>query len=1610
MHSDPMLSDSAFQTKVYPEDRVVPPSVLASSTADLTQAEHSSRTLKPNNLNGSDENQGDELVLSFAAISQKDGNARRFRADDDSLSALELASSMGDGRGARNNTSFDQFLETFRIDDLAPETRAPLEKIWNIEKSWRGAVRWVTMDSLLQKVGYLIGVRTENVLMPNNPEDTKCASPLWLSGGSIPLLSQTNRRLVHFIDGLREGTEFVIFRGIHLGITALAVYQLYNWFYQPTFLICHSDTDTQRNLFGLFKFYKSSDDNVLLSVFHEALTPSSPALSYLKYVLLAPFVFGLSKGVWNTRNKMIPNKVSVASAAVIESLQQKISSVFYDEVNRLQSLSEPLPEIQSEILQGISPAFYQDLRRSLWIEETLKEIKDVEPSFYNDLIRWFLPLPPIDQVTGNIMKNVLWNGHLSSEDLHHIFDIFAALATSSRLYTSVYSLGSLAPIVYALSLNDLSHLSQRKIQPKKEIIEQLLPDEKVEQAAPLLEEDQRHEGQRELEQEFANSIQERLKLKAKALALIEEMASFHDKNENRKSITNTAIALYAQYLLWSLGASRSYPEAVSQFLFKGGKLYVQIKFLQTVINALLKAEQCPRQPGVTLAGVQPWAQDLTQKCFDAYVKLFNVIPGQSTETLVGNLDQYYFPDCSISLDLSNKALDWRAIYNITKALFDHNIAVRSLNLAGNELGTAEFSRDIFATLSTLDSLDLSNNNIGFNDNVDASGTVALGKGIGALKALTSLNFSRNLIGRYDAYSTAGTVALGKGIGALRNLMFLDLSNNKIGSRDNFNISGTVALGKGISALKSLVFLNFTQNSIGRYDGFDTSGTVALAEGIQSIETLVSLDLSNNKIGHSDTTDPCLFFNTAGVKALGHGLSALSMLNYLDLSGNGISSGDICNASGTVALAKGIESLKALTFLGLSNNFVGGDILYPTGTVALGEGIGKLRNLTTLDFSDNSIGLNDSPYDPDSILGTVALAKGIGHLRALTFLNLSQNWIGYHNSSEIYSFISSIGNLFKLKSLSFIPQQSLVASEALQKLDEVLKHMDVPDFVRLISSTDVQSYCERLPIFVQTVNLSGALSFVEDLAIQDLMMCLKNRTMLSSLDISFNNIGSDVAATMALGKGISSLKFLTFLDLSNNGIGGEDNFNTSGTVALSEGISRLSTLTSLNLSENYIGSEDMLNTAGTVSLGNGIGQLSALTFLDLSGNVIGSYDTFNPAGTVALGNGIGKLSALTFLDLSGNQIGFADFLHNTGTVALGNGIGKLSALTFLDLSGNQIGGDSGNANGTVALGNGIGALKTLKSLNLSGNIIGNGDSFNPSGTVALGNGIAALKSLISLDLAGNQIGSSDLLHTAGTVALGNGLRTLKRLTKLDLSGNEIGICDDTNCNGTISIAEGIGLLEVLQDLNLARNNLYWTPSIVALANTLNSTGSIRTLNLGGNLIGSQGDEGSAALISVLPNLPDLDLSRLDLSGMTNVSWTLFVTDLQKLRSQELITACQNSRCFGGEVEFSSRNSGGTPFHMHALAAESDTASSFQARQAIDSEPGYPLQIMTSGASSPSSFLRKTAGSLFSAYHSLWNIANHPDVQTMGYVIVGTKLMTVAVAQTLSLVAMYAAIAP
>nr|XP_058957825.1 NLR family CARD domain-containing protein 3-like [Pocillopora verrucosa] len=313
-------------------------------------------------------------------------------------------------------------------------------------------------------------------------------------------------------------------------------------------------------------------------------------------------------------------------------------------------------------------------------------------------------------------------------------------------------------------------------------------------------------------------------------------------------------------------------------------------------------------------------------------------------------------------------------------------------------------------------------------------------------------------------------------------------------------------------------------------------------------------------------------------------------------------------------------------------------------------------------------------------------------------------------------------------------------------------------------------------------------------------CLKSNKSLTTLDLSFNKIGDNGAA--ALVECLKDNKSLTTLYFSDNKIGDD------GAAALGECLKYNKSLTTLYLSFNKIGDDS------AAALGEYLKYKKSLTTLDLSHNEIG-----DDGAAAALGECLKYNKSLTTLDLGHNEIG------DDGAAALGECLKNNKSLTTLDLSGNVTGDD-----GAAALGECLKYYKSLTTLDLSDNEIGN------DGAAALGECLKSNKSLTTLDLSYNKIGDD-----GAAAALGECLKYNKSLTTLDLSYNEIG--DD---GAAAALGEYLKYKKSLTTLDLSHNKI-GNDGAAALGECLKSNKSLTTLDLSFNKIG---DNGAAALVECL----------------------------------------------------------------------------------------------------------------------------------------------------------------
>ena len=346
----------------------------------------------------------------------------------------------------------------------------------------------------------------------------------------------------------------------------------------------------------------------------------------------------------------------------------------------------------------------------------------------------------------------------------------------------------------------------------------------------------------------------------------------------------------------------------------------------------------------------------------------------------------------------------------------------------------------------------------------------------------------------------------------------------------------------------------------------------------------------------------------------------------------------------------------------------------------------------------------------------------------------------------------------------------------------------------------------------------------------------NDPTLTTLDLSYNNIGDEGAKVIA--DALKGNKTLTTLDLSHN------NIEVEGTKALAEALKDNKTLTTLNLSHNEIGDEGAkaiaealrINTTlttlnlriskigdkGAKDIAEALKENQTLISMDLKSNNIGDE------GAKALADALRINTTLTTLNLFSTGVGAE------GAKAIAEALKANETLTTLDLVENHIG-----AEGAKAIADALKGNKTLTTLDLSGSNIGY------SGAKAIAEALKANKTLTTLDLSSNSIISSE--------AIADALRSNTTLTTLNFSFNSI------EAEGAKAIAEALKHNKTLVAMNLKSNNIK-VEGAKAIAEALKDNQTLTTLDLSYNNIE---DEGARSIADALRN--NTTLTTLNLSS-------------------------------------------------------------------------------------------------------------------------------------------------
>ncbi|KAL0726067.1 hypothetical protein Bca4012_022160 [Brassica carinata] len=247
-------------------------------------------------------------------------------------------------------------------------------------------------------------------------------------------------------------------------------------------------------------------------------------------------------------------------------------------------------------------------------------------------------------------------------------------------------------------------------------------------------------------------------------------------------------------------------------------------------------------------------------------------------------------------------------------------ATKELNLQNKLSAQVEWLPDSIGKLSTLTSLDLSENNI-----------VVLPNTIGGLASLTNLDLRSNRINQ-----------LPESIGELLNLVYLDLSGNQLSSLPstfsrllqleelNLSCNNLPVLPESIGSLANLKKLDVETNDIEEIP-YSIGGCSSLKELRADYNKLKALPEAIGKI----TTLEILSVRYNNIRQLPTTMSSLASLRELDVSFNELESvpESLCFATSLVKLNVG-------------NNFA--------DMISLPRSLGNLEMLEELDISNNQI--------------------------------------------------------------------------------------------------------------------------------------------------------------------------------------------------------------------------------------------------------------------------------------------------------------------------------------------------------------------------------------------------------------------------------------------------------------------------------------------------------------------------------------------------------------------------------------------------------------------------------------------------------------------------------
>ena len=721
--------------------------------------------------------------------------------------------------------------------------------------------------------------------------------------------------------------------------------------------------------------------------------------------------------------------------------------------------------------------------------------------FCRDTVREMFPL--LNQIISlsskiqRLEQLVRWDGRLSIQDRHQSFEIIRRAAKDAHQMAQLNSLESLAKIAHGVGLKDLPRLHTAGYSK--------------------------------------NELLEILYAKTTALSDLEELSRTPNRSWKAK-LTAAPRRVYATYLLWWLGLSTSFlKQRLPFFLFKAGKLTLEIFFLQQIVNSILEAIRCPDKPGFKFGdGYQDWASDYTAECFTTRISLFRrIYANESIDELVAEISQYRLTELT-SLNLYNKYLTEDEASQIIQAVLQQKAPLKILDLSVNQLTfinqgmfdgltqlnflhldvnqLSTLNDDVFNALTQLNSLDLSLNQL-----------TTLSEGVfNALTQLNSLDLSLNPLS-----------TLSEGVfSRLTQLNTLSLENNRL-----------ITLSDGI--FRGLSQLNYLDLSWGQLSTLNN-------DIFNGLSQLNSLNLWYNQLsalgddmfmGLNQLRSLYLGINDFNITALMNILNQLpSSLTFLDITGNPISYIP--------------QNFSTLLPISLQSLWIGGNYVPETLTQEFMKHFPTRLNELTIRYSSVVNITPDCFLDFSHLTFLSLVGNQLSNLSDDVFSELTQlNYLDL--SSNLLSKLSD-GVFSQLTQLNYLDlgfnQLSTFSDNIFSKLTQ-LNYLDLSSNLLSKLSDDVFSQLTQLNFLylgynqLNTVNnnLFNRLSQLNNLALYfNLLSTLSDDaftqlTQLNGLDLSYNQLNDNAIKNLTRNFPYQ----LNALGLSYNQIGNE------GALALAE---------------------------------------------------------------------------------------------------------------------------------------------------------------------------------------------------------------------------------------------------------------------------------------------------------------------------------------------------------------------------------------------------------------------------------------------------------------------------